>query len=1019
MTSTPISICTELPFSTVDSNNFAELFMHEPYSDDIYLKCYSEDQQFDKYDCTLKECPPLLNVPDSKYVYFNSLNAMSCKNYDLSILNWNIRSIPRNIQIFKDCILDVMNHKPDIIGLTETRLDSNIASLYHIQGYNLFTRSRNTHGGGVATYIAESYQTKANDELSCTEQYLECLATECKKDHRILLSVCLYRPPSGNLSHFLNKLSDILTIAQCKCYHSINVFGDFNLDILKQNLSVIKDFINMMTSFSLSPLIRKPTRTTDHSMTLLDQIWVNCPELSIANYIFRTDITDHFPVMSHIGGQLSRREKTSWITKRYFPDNAMLLFTRSLAQVDWTVVMNSNCVNEAYSIFHSTVLNLYNEHFPAKKVLVKKKSKDSPYITTSLRKSIIERHRLERLARKWPSVYLQTYKNYRNNLTAILRAAKNNYYKTQLKACQGNPSMHWKMINTILGKKHSIENSGIIHLESHSSDVPNKFNDHFVRNTSGDDLPSNVNHLQYLPAPPNFSMYLTPTSMDEVEHYLQAIKGNSPGFDGLTPAVLKQVKSLISAPLSHIVNLSFKSGIFPDDLKIAKVIPIHKAGDRHDIKNYRPISILPAFSKVFEKAIAVRLLNYMEQGEFLSDCQHGFRAKHSTETAVLQFTKHAYNLLEQKKHTVGVFIDLSKAFDSLHHKILLDKLKHYGVRGIPLDLLRNYLSNRTQRVVCNDKYSDLKNLQYGVPQGSILGPLLFLVYINDITNASAEFHYTIYADDTNLLMGDSDIGVLHRKLTAELEAVNRWVKANRLKLNIAKTKCIFFQNRSLSKRLPEITLENKIINKVEHTKFLGVHIDKNLNWGYHIEDVCMKISRLCGLLYKIRHYLTSEAMFSIYYTLCYPYLIYCVSVWGCTWPSFLSKVKIAQNKVFRCIFHLCKYDSTVSITSQNKLLNFASIRQYFLILTIYKSLFANNSSKLFKRNIDSRNTRSSTINLVCPRHRTQLFKHSIFCTGPHIWNSLPHKIKANMYNGTINMFKTKLKKHVFDVQCTC
>jgi retron-type reverse transcriptase len=302
--------------------------------------------------------------------------------------------------------------------------------------------------------------------------------------------------------------------------------------------------------------------------------------------------------------------------------------------------------------------------------------------------------------------------------------------------------------------------------------------------------------------------------------------------------VIKKTYHHILTPIVHIINLSLNQGVFPELMKLSKVIPIFKSGSRHLTKNYRPISLLPVFSKILERIMFNRLYKFLTKGKVLVNNQYGFRRFHSTEQAILDFQNCIIDHLIKKETPIAIFLDLTKAFDTIDHKLLISKLEHYGIRGCALSWFISYLENRTQYTSVNNSESSVKNVRFGVPQGSILGPLLFIAYINDIVNTTDAGKFILFADDTSIVFatGNPDDIQQMNNINLALTNVCQWFNANKLSVNEAKTKFMKFKQKNSNDTFrPTLQLNGKDIDMVQTFKFLGVSISENLTWKDHIK----------------------------------------------------------------------------------------------------------------------------------------------------------------------------------------
>ena len=340
--------------------------------------------------------------------------------------------------------------------------------------------------------------------------------------------------------------------------------------------------------------------------------------------------------------------------------------------------------------------------------------------------------------------------------------------------------------------------------------------------------------------------------------------------DDISADVVTRVSDEIFVILKHIFNISLAKGVFPDKLKRARVTPIFKKGNNTLVTNYRPISVLPCFSKLLERIMYNRLYKFVLENNILYQKQFGFQNAHSTEHAILQSVNQIIEAFSQGKYTLGVFLDLSKTFDTVNHNILLEKLKAYGIQPENLKWFRSYLSNRKQFILYDDFKKEVKIVKCGVPQGSILGPLLFLVFVNDLSNSTKVLDPVLFADDTNLFCSDSNIRTLFETANQELSQINDWFLANRLSLNVEKTKYMLFhkciEQENIPLKLPLLQLNSNIIERGNSLKFLGVILDEHLTWKKHIQLIENKVSKNVGVLYKASKLINSKCLRSIYFS---------------------------------------------------------------------------------------------------------------------------------------------------------
>jgi len=631
------------------------------------------------------------------------------------------------------------------------------------------------------------------------------------------------------------------------------------------------------------------------------------------------------------------------------------------------------------------------------------KRDNNKWITSGLRTSIKQKNKLYVKYKRIPSVYNEiTYKRYRKKLQLLITAAKKMHYQNLLNQYKKNSKKVWETIKEVIGNQNvkrgiqSISANGLITTDT--SRIANTLNEYFV--SVGPNLDTEIPRVEV--EPQHFlrghyinSIFLSPVDTEEVSTSLRNLKDSSSGHDDFKPKIIKRAAAFLAAPLAHIINISFQTGVVPHELKYANITPIFKAGDHNLPQNYRPISVLPVFSKVFERLLYNRLYTFLKANNTITNHQYGFQKGYSTEMALIHTIEEISSKLDKGEKVIGLFLDLKKAFDTVNIEILLLKLNHYGVRGKALDLIKNYLTNRKQTVLINNNKSEQRYTTCGVPQGSILGPLLFLIYVNDLCNALSKTFPIMYADDTNIFLSGQNIEEMSIIFNSEMKQLSQWFRANRLSLNLKKTHAILFSlNRSQNNQNLAIKIDDCPIETLDKTTFLGVKINRHLDWKDHIQHINGKIAKSTGILKKLSKVFNQQTLRMLYFSLIYPYLTYCNMIWGNAYRTHLNKILLQQKRVTRIICNVPMLTHAQPLFHQTGILKIEDVYTYSCSLFTYKlkhnlfpTPFKNKFSYLLTPKETQYFTRTDRNTVEIPFCKTTMRQKTLCYCLPKIYNN--------------------------------
>lgn len=907
----------------------------------------------------------------------------------------------------------VKKETPHFLVFTEHWMTSDQATVIKITGYSLVSAyfRTNHNNGGVAIYSINGKGKVLDLRKFTTEFSLECAGVTLKLFNRKVALIGIYRSNNVNFSNFnvfIKNFSDML------CYLSgshqvILICGDLNINYLvdSEKKNQLNDILDCYALKSILPL--EPTREVFNSApSAIDYVITNSTFFEAANNDFC--IADHLGqiIIAQAPGELKvPKLQDAYIEKRFFTDDNLFNLKIFLARCDFSEVYTSSNVDEAFDIFLSILMYFVNSCCPVTKVKYTH-SVSNNWINSDIVK---ESEELKNLY--WITKNLNTkeadelYKNAKRLFSDRIKEAKNNFFKNKIVNSENCTKSVWQVVNINLGRikqnNSTIELNTGNSITSNQHSVANQFCDYFAKNL--EPILGNYGETECtLPMNNLTSMFSYELSVEELFTALKQLKNKKAccSLYDVPIFVLEHVWDLVKTPLCYIYNLSIQAGYFPQKLKLGHVIPLFKKGDPELVENYRSITGLPSLSKILEKVMANRLQSFIDRFKLISTCQHGFQPKQSTNTAAFELVQFIYESLDANKYTLALFFDFTRAFDCVTHEFLVNKLDALGIRGKTNEWIESFLTDRYITVRIGQITSNAQKLTFGVPQGSVLSPLLFILFINDMERHILTQNYCIqlvlYADDTTIGISTSSADELSLIGNNLLNNFQTWCSSNRLLVNPLKTHYLVFHKRRL---VPDLSfqLNDQNLSKQENCKFLGLIIDEQLTWSAHIEHVAGKLNSAYFALINLQNILNQKQLLNIYYALAYSHLRYMIIYWGQS--TDINRIFILQKRIIRRIFKLNPLESCRPIFKQYKIFTLSCILLYESAIFVRLNLNKFPSVREFHTYVTRNNS-----NIFIPSFNLSMFKKSPYYYCSNVYNHLPNLIKAIP---NINIFKKKLK----------
>lgn len=918
-------------------------------------------------------------------------------DHNFKIAHVNARSLFTGFDAFRDSILE---NDFDIMGVSETWLTSQLPSqAVDVPGFKLLRQDRVARrGGGVAAYIRENISSKIVENIKSPTE-IECLLVEIKTTFCHFLLGVIYRSPSTNIGVLTEFLEELLPTLLLK-YEKLIFLGDLNIDHTFEN-----NVIDIFGSYDFTQIISEPTRISKTSQKILDVIYTNFPDKIIASGTLNADIfSDHCIIHCTLKVKVTLNSLT-YVTYRDYKYFLKSCFLQDLQNLNWDDIFYINDIDSKLYLFNYNVIKLFDKHAP----LVTKKltKKFSRWLTENIKKLMKKRDvsltkfKLTKLDADW-----EAYRQFRNFCVSAIKKEKAAF----LNKINNNNKMLWKTLN-----KFGLRSRENTHIPSHLNDV-NKINDYFL-SVFNSNPPHDQTLNYYLQSTYSkelkFSLQL-PT-VNEIHDIIFDLQSNATGFDGINAKMLKFCSPFIDKYITHILNCCLESGYYPVHWKITLVKPLPKVSEPQNYSDLRPISIISTLSKILEKVIFKQLYTFVTSHNILPPSQSGFRKGFSTNTSLTNILDNIIRNTDNGLNTALISLDFSKAFDTINHALLCAKLKFLGFDASCLRFFFHYLNGRTQMVQLNNLLSYRGAVTSGVPQGSVLGPLLYLLYTFDIANSIQHSTIHAFADDTQLEYSfkRSTVVEANRCLNFDLEGIQTYSFTHNLKLNDEKCSFIVFGPKFDDSNLVStlnIHCGKSKLKLVKSVKLLGVVFDQDLRFKNHV-SLLVKKSYVClRQLYQNFNIINFKLRKKLCEMLVLPIINYCLTVfYPCLDSSYKYRLQKIQNNCCRFIFKLKKYDHISVKIKQINWLKLDLHFQYLMAVLVHSTLSTSTPPYLKKKLVHRRSLHSANLRhvsrLSMPCFRTALFQRSFSYNAVVIYNNIENIFKSK----PVNFFKKQIK----------